>query len=321
MKKDMKNKMWILYVIGGSICVALLSHLFILNEWMRDTYFIGIRDGMSQMLPFKELLYNNYTNGNFFYAADFGMGGGTYAQLGYYYSTSLIFIGTVLITYLFETLGIIQHPTLVYWADAVLIVSIIRMVLIALVATIYIRSFGCRTRFAFVGAVIYATSTIYFRHVVYWEFFADAMLWLPLLLLGIERIIRGKSSILFIIAVAIHMIDNFYFAYINFGIALIYMIGRMIVTFEEDVRNIRAQLIRYTIGGLAGLGISAFAFIPTVYGYLKNDRPLFTESFPVYDFIDNPLLNGRIIVIPGIIIACLWLLKFYPSAKFRFLHV
>lgn len=318
MKKDMKNKMWIIYVIGGSLCVSVLSHLFILHEWMGDTYFIGIRDGMSQMLPFKELLYDNYTNGNFFYAADFGMGGGTYAQLGYYYSTSLIFIATVIVTYVLEVFGIIQHPSLAYWADAVLIVSIIRMVIITLVATIFIRSFGFKTRFAFVGAIIYATSTIYFRHVVYWEFFADAMIWLPLLLLGIERIIRGKSSILFIIAVAIHMIDNFYFAYINFGIALIYIIGRMMVPFEEDIRTIPAQLIRYTLGGLAGLGLSAFAFIPTVYGYLKNDRPLFTESFPVYDFIDNPLLNGRIIVIPAIIIACLWIFNLYACKKFRF---
>lgn len=318
MKKDMKNKMWIIYVIGGSISVSVLSHLFILNQWMDDTYFIGIRDGMSQMLPFKELLYDNYTNGNFFYAADFGMGGGTYAQLGYYYSTSLIFIATMIVTYMLEIFGVIQHPTLAYWADAVLIVSIVRMVLIALVTTIFIRSFGFKTPFAFVGAIIYATSTIYFRHVVYWEFFADAMIWLPILLLGIERIIRGKSSFLFIISVAIHMIDNFYFAYINFGIALIYIIGRMMVTFEDDVRRIPAQLIRYTLGGLVGLGLSAFAFIPTVYGYLKNDRPLFTESFPVYDFIDNPLLDGRIIVIPGIIIACLWMFTFYSSAKFRF---
>src|SRR5699024_7187209 len=130
MKQQMKKYMWIVYVIGASTCIAVLSHLFIFNEWLGESYFIGIRDGMSQMLPFKQLLYDNYTSGNFFYADHFGMGGGTYGQLGYYYSTSIVFMITVIITYFLEIICIIQHPTLEYWADVTLIVIIILIVVI-----------------------------------------------------------------------------------------------------------------------------------------------------------------------------------------------
>lgn len=317
MKQQMKKYMWIVYVIGASTCIAVLSHLFIFNEWLGESYFIGIRDGMSQMLPFKHLLYDNYTSGNFFYADHFGMGGGTYGQLGYYYSTSIVFIITVIITYLLEIIGIIQHPTLEYWADATLIVSMIRMGVILVVSTIFIRYIGFKTRFAFIGAIIYATSTIYFRHVVYWELFADAMIWLPLVFLGIERIIRGKSSVLFMIAVAVSMIDNFYFASIHFIIAMIYMLGRNIFRFDTDIRTTGAQVLRYFLGGLAGLGLSAFAFVPSVIGYVQNDRPLFSEEFAKMDMVDTPLLDGKMIVIPSIIIASLWLFRLYSSRLFR----
>lgn len=317
MKKLMKKNIWMVYVIGASICIAITSHLFVINEWFDGTYFIGIRDGMSQMLPFKQLLYDNYTNGEFFYADHLGMGGGTYAQLGYYYSTSIVFIGTVIVTYVLESLGFISHPDLMYWADAVLIVSMIRMVIILFVTTIFIKALGFRTRFAFIGAALYATCTMYFRHVIYWEFFADAMIWLPLLLLGIERIIRGRSSLLFVVMVAVSMVDNFYFAYVNFIIAIIYIVFRNIVRFDEDVRTFPKQVYRYLLGGVIGFGLSAFAFIPTVYGYLQNDRPLFTESFPMFEMEDNPFLNGRTIVIPAIMVACVWLYDFYRSKVFR----
>lgn len=309
--------MWILYCLGASICVALLSHLFIFNEWLGGTYFIGIRDGMSQMLPFKQLLYDNYTSGAFFYSDIFGMGGGIYSQLGYYYSTSIVFLLTVLVTYGLETMGIIGHPDLSYWADAVLFVSVIRMVIIMFVTTIYIRYLGFQTKFAFIGAVLYATSTIYFRHVVYWEFFADAMIWLPLLLLGIERIIRGKTNTLWIIAVAISMIDNFYFAYVNFIIAIIYIVFRNLFRFDTDVRTLTKQGWNYVLGGLVGFGLSAFSFIPSVYGFLQNDRPVFSEAIALFEHPDNPLLNGRIIVIPAIVIGSMWFFSMYRSKVFR----
>ncbi len=309
--------MWMLYVFVASIGVAIISHVFIFNEWLGGTYFIGIRDGMSQMLPFKQLLYDSYTTGAFFYSDIFGMGGGIYSQLGYYYSTSIVFLLTVLVTYGLETMGVISQPDLSYWADVVLFVSVFRMIVILLVTTLYIRYLGFQAKYAFVGAVLYATSTIYFRHVVYWEFFADAMIWLPLLLLGIERIIRGKHNTLWIIAIAISMIDNFYFAYVNFIIATLYILFRNLFRFDTDVRTFPKQIWNYVIGGLIGLGLSAFSFIPSVYGFLQNDRPVFSESIELFEHPDNPLLNGRIIVIPAIIIGSMWLFSMYRSKVFR----
>ncbi|WP_240685172.1 YfhO family protein [Bacillus velezensis] len=48
----------------------------------------GSGDGIAQMAVFKKLLFDQYMNGRLFYSYSFGLGGGVYSQLGYYFSTS-----------------------------------------------------------------------------------------------------------------------------------------------------------------------------------------------------------------------------------------
>ena len=110
-----------------SLLIAFLCHLFFLSEWFDGRYMTGMNDGLSQMLPFKKLLYDGYTSGNFFYSNQFGMGGGTYSQLGYYFFTSIIFLITAAVTFILESMHLIQKPDLYYWADIILVISIIRM--------------------------------------------------------------------------------------------------------------------------------------------------------------------------------------------------
>lgn len=307
-----------LLLILASLMISFLSHLFFLAEWLDGRYMVGMNDGLSQMLPFKRLLYDSYTNGDFFYTYGFGMGGGTYSQLGYYFSTSIVFILTVIITYGLEILGIIGTPDLSFWADSVLVISIIRMTCIITITTGLFRYMNTGRIPAFVGAVIYGTSVIYFRHVQYWEFFADAMILLPILLFGIEKIIREKKAGWFIAGVAISVFDNFYFAYVNFLLAAIYIVFRWIIPFSSGEQKISKQVKQYLLGGLAGFGIGAVSFIPAVYGYLDNYRPPYDGELPLFAFPDHILLDGRIIVLPALAVILLCLFSLYKNRMFRF---
>ncbi|WP_248510072.1 YfhO family protein, partial [Sporosarcina sp. NCCP-2222] len=165
-------------LILGMACltVAILSHLFFLSEFFQGRYMTGLNDGLSQMIPFKYFLYNLFTEGEFFYSESFGLGGGVFSQLGYYFSTSLVFYVTVLITFLLQKLGWISTPDLFYWANIILVISIIRMTCILVLTTYYFRKIRFPVFPAFVAATLYGTCVMYFRHVTYWEFFADAML-------------------------------------------------------------------------------------------------------------------------------------------------
>ena len=308
-----KLSLWIV-----SLCIAIVSHSFFIVEWFDGKFMTGPGDGFSQMLPFKQLLYEQYIQGNFFYADRFGMGGGTYSQLGYYFSTSLFFIVSVILTFVLELTGLIDEADVFYWANLIIPISVVRVTLIIVVTTSYFKYMKINFRSAFVGGVLYGTSIIYFRHVTYWEFFADAMLWLPILLFGVEKIIREKKSGWFVFAITLCLVNNFYFAYINLLLAAIYIVFRWIFKLNNDETKIIIQIKQYIVGGLLAFGVSAVSFIPAVYGYLNNHRIAYEADIPLFMPIDNPLLDGRIIVISTFAVICLWVGHFYRKKVFVF---
>ncbi|MBE1553231.1 YfhO family protein [Sporosarcina limicola] len=312
------KKVHIVVLLLASLSIAFLAHFFFFTEFLEERFMTGRNDGLSQMIPFKHLLYNEITSGNFFYSNGFGFGGGTFSQLGYYFSTSIVFMLTVAITFLLETMNVIGKPDVLYWANAILFVSIARMTVVILLTIGYFRYIKFKPIPAFVGAVLYGTSIIYFRHVTYWEFFADAMIFLPLLLFGAEKVIREKNALWFVAAVSLSMIDNFYFAYINFLVAGMYILLRWMIPLSENEVKKMQQVKIFLLSGIAGFGISAVFFIPSVYGYLNNHRPPYEGEIPLFGVVDNLLLNSRIVMLPVFAVICLLLFAFYKIRIFRF---
>ena len=155
------------------------------------------------------------------------------------------------------------------------------------------------------AAIVYGTSIIYFRHVMYWDFFSDGMLWLVLLLMGIEKIIRRESPVLFIVAVSANLITNFYFSYINFLLAFIYIVTRLFIKFSANEEKLWKQGVQFSLYGLLGFLVSAFAFIPSVVGFLNNSRPTFEDAIPLLAFTENIILNARIIYLPALVFIAL----------------
>lgn len=308
--------LFILFVF--SFIISIFSHLFFLTEWLEGRYMTGMNDGLSQMLPFKQLLYNQYKDGELFYSPDFGFGGGTYTQLGYYFSNSIFFIITSTVTLFLDTMGFIKQPDLYYWADAIIFMSIIRMTIIIIVTTFYFRSIKMDPVPAFIGSIVYSSSIIYFRHVTYWEFFTDAMIWFPLLLIGIEKIIRKAKGGLFLLAVSISLFDNFYFAYINFILVGLYILFRWLIPLSETETAKIKQIKLYVITLFVGFCISGVSFFPAIYGYLNNYRPTYEEEVLLFDFVDNILINGRITYLPAFVLMCLMFFSFYKIKLFRF---
>ncbi|MGN7408995.1 YfhO family protein [Sporosarcina sp. SAFN-010] len=312
----MTKKSWIGLVMV-SVITAIIAHGFMLSEWMQERYVVGPNDGLSQMIPFKHFLYESMRDGNFFYSERFGLGGGSFSQLGYYFSTSIVFLVTVAITAFLEWIGLLATPDLQYWADVTVFVSIIRLSVILIITTIFFRLIGLKSRFSYIGAVIYGISILYFRHVTYWEFFADAIVFLPLLLIGAERIMRYGKPGWFIVAVALSMVDNFYFAYINFLLTFIYIVFRWFIPLVENELKRKRQIVYFLVGGVLGAAISTPFFVPAVYGYLNNFRPPFEGEIPLFDMTENILSDGKLVVLPAFAIICLFLFPLYKKRGFR----
>ena len=317
MKEKLLNLPFYLICLG----LAFLAHGVFLYQWTRQHYMIGINDGGSQMLPFKHLLYNQYTNGEFFYSFDFGLGAGTFSELSYYFSTSLVFLVSVVIVFALESLHAIGSPDVLFWANAAVWINVIRLSLVLFI-TARLFMYMKITRFpALLGASIYGISGMYFRHATYWEFFADAFLWLPILIFGIEKVFREQKPGWFLFAVSISLIDNFYFSYINFLLAGLYILARLAIRQEPNETGWLKAVAVFLVTGIIGFGISAVSFVPAVYAFLNNHRPDFEQEIPWVDLTDNILFTSRFIVLPAIFVLFLFCFSLYRHKTFRLFAV
>ncbi|SDZ86461.1 Uncharacterized membrane protein YfhO [Thalassobacillus cyri] len=307
----------LLLLLVACLILAVLAHAFFLHAWTEGRFMVGQNDGLQQMVTFKKLLYEQYTNGNFFYTYRFGLGGGTYSQLAFYFSTSIVFLLSAAVTFLLDSLGLIGTVDVVYWAKAAVFISVTRLTVILFVTTLVFRYISSRWLPAFLGAAVYGLSVIYFRHATYWEFFADAMLWVPLLVYGVERIIREARPGWFIFAVAVTMFDNFYFAYINLIFIGIYMLARLWIRLEANEIGVGQKVKLFVIGGLVGAGISAVSFIPAVYSFFHNHRPDYPFPVEAVDFSDNILFTSRYVIVPALFLLFAFTFFFYRKAMFR----
>lgn len=313
MKK--KYEIWIL--ILACFLVSILSHAFFIGEWFNGTYMIGPNDGLSQMVPFREMLYDHYSNGDFFYSYEYGLGGGTFSQLAYYYATNLVFWLTCIVVFILESLHIITDPDVLFWAQATLIISIVRLSAVIFLATKAFRYLQVSLVPAFTGAVLYGATVMYFRHNAYWEFFSDAFLWLPVLFLGIEKVIREGKPGWLIAAVAISAFDNFYFAFIHCIFAIMYIFFRWLLPLTDTDINRLQQIKLFLVSAALGVGIGAFSFVPAVYGFLNNFRPPYDDPIPLWDFRDNILLDSYRFILPAIFVLLIFVFPLYKNRTFR----
>lgn len=310
-----KHPYWSLLAI--SFALAVLAHGAFLYQWTQGQYMTGINDGLSQMMPFKHLLYEQYTKGEFFYSFDFGLGAGTFSELAYYFSTSIVFLITIPFVWLLDIAGLVQETDVLFWANAAVFISVIRMTFVLFITSRVFMYMKIPYWPAWIGASVYGISGMFFRHTVYWEFFADSFLWLPLLILGIEKIFREQKPGWFLMAVSISFFDNFYFAYINFLLSAIYILFRLFIPLSSAENNKKKKLLTFMGAGIIGFGIGAVAFIPAVYAYLNNHRPPFQQEIPIFDPFDNILYTSRYIILPALFVLFLFMFRFYGNKTFR----
>ncbi|MEC5379275.1 YfhO family protein, partial [Staphylococcus hominis] len=81
----------------------------------------------------------------------------------------------------------------------------------------------------------FVMSPLYYRFTVYWPFFSDVFVWMPLLLLSIERVLQKQKFGLFIVTVSLILINNFYFAYYLCLIGAGYILIRIIFRHPKDI--------------------------------------------------------------------------------------
>lgn len=126
------------------------------------------------------------------------------------------------------------------------------------------------------GALIYVFCGYSFYAGVRHPFFLNPMIYLPLILLGLEKVLERKKPIIFVFFIFISAISNFYFFYMLTILVILYFVFRYIYEYQKQYSNsLRGFILTgLRLGGyyLLGLAMSAFIFLPVVYAFMQNGR-------------------------------------------------
>ncbi|WP_244093948.1 YfhO family protein [Jeotgalibacillus sp. R-1-5s-1] len=284
-----------------SIAVLLVSACLLhLYFFVSDSWFTPRgADASKQFLFFKYFLSEQFTSGNFFWSWQYGLGGDLWGQFNYYYSASPFF----------WLLLLFPVTSLIDVLDYQLLFSILRLWSGLIFMYMLLRYLKRSSTSSIIGSLIYGGSVFVGLYLLRVDYMAEAFMWLPLLILGYERLMKEKKILLFVVAMVIVIASNFYFAFItsvfiNIYAVFFYLLNKELRFSISDLVRNHCKLIYYYV---LAFGLAAFAFLPAVYAFLGADR--FYQEYHVplifnFQYYSTAFYN-----------------MFYPSESMTLLHL
>lgn len=123
------------------------------------------------------------------------------------------------------------------------------------------------------GALVYIFCGFTLIHCGYHNFFGAALIVLPLMLLGAEKIMAGESGLLFTLSVTLGLVSGYYFQYISSIGLFVYMLLRFPSVYEtERVKSFLRLFLKMVLLYLLGVLLSLPVFLPTMARYFSSAR-------------------------------------------------
>ena len=145
--------------------------------------------------------------------------------------------------------------------------------------SVYCRGHGCRRGSTLVAALAYAFCAFALYGAVRHPYFANPLIYLPLILDGLERVLEGGSAVRYTAWVAVAAASNYYFLYMLLIVAVLYGAVRYPALPGATPRGFARAFGRSALFTLLGVGIAGAIFIPSAYAFLTCSRD--TAAFAV----------------------------------------
>lgn len=149
----------------------------------------------------------------------------------------------------------------------------LRLFLAGMTFSLYIKRFGKSNFSTLLGSITYIFCSYVFVIPTIHPYFLNPLIYLPLLLLGIEKIFSKESPKLFIIMVFLSSISNFYFLYMLSVLIFIYACIRFFSFHREKrIKNIFIELKNFILYYLIGICMSGAILLPVIMTTLNTGR-------------------------------------------------
>lgn len=253
----------ILIVLGYTIYMDITTH--------HDFFHNGENYLMADMASQYNSLYNYIHdvlvgNESIFYSFSKGLGGNMASTVGYYLASPF--------NLLYAFISKANTPLMTY------IILLIKLGLCSLFMNIFL-SYKYQPRYSnLIFSLSYAlmgfTTVYYFNNM-----WLDIIYMTPLVIMGIEKLIKGNSTF-YIISLAIAIMANFYITYMLCIFCVIYFIYDLFINYKfKDFKNYKKIILNFILSSLLAAGIACIILLPALLNLSHIMR------FP----IDKSLLN------------------------------
>lgn len=125
----------------------------------------------------------------------------------------------------------------------------------------------------FLGTLTYTFCMYALYTCVKHPYFINPMIYFPLLVLGIEKILRKEKPYLFIFMTFLSATSNFYFFYMLSILMFLYTVVRFFHKYKKNrLKMLGYHLSHFIFYYLVGVAMSAFLFLPVVIAFLSSSR-------------------------------------------------
>ena len=159
---------------------------------------------------------------------------------------------------------------------------ILRFYLAGAAFTAYCRYHQNEETGVLLGSLVYAFSGFALFCGVRHPYFVNPMIYLPLILIGIDKIFRKEKPWLYVIMVAVSAVSNFYFFYMIVLMMVIYAVIRYLMIYKKiRIRELVPCLGTFAGWSLLGVGISLPVLLPSAMYVLGTGRMSARNYVPV----------------------------------------
>ncbi len=248
------------------IALAMAAVMFLPFVIMDGGYFIFYGDYNAQQIPFFKHSIEMVHNGTFGWdwQTDLGanfIGSYTYYTLGSPFFWFMTLFPAAISEYLMAPL------------------LCVKIALFSLFGFMYIRRFVAKPQTALIGGILYAFSSFNLYNIFFQ--FQDAIMWFPLLLIGLEEAVINKRRGLFALMVALNCFANYFFFIGECVFLVIYFFCRFAFDKRFDIRA--RDFFSLAFESVVGVLIAGILFIPSIYQVL--DVPRSTNILTDWSFL------------------------------------
>ena len=254
-----------------TILFILLCVIIFFGFFKNGRSFVWMTDGFKQHYLFLEDFHRSIKEGFSSFSWSLGLGLDKIGQLSYY------ILGDP-----FAYISLLFPASALKYIYSILV--ILRMYCVGL-SFIYYCNYHKKDKYAtLIGALVYTFSGFILYAAIRHPFFTNTAIWLPLMFLGIDKILKEGKYKLFTIITAISAISNYYFFYMMTILTFIYAITKFFNEYrDKGIKTFWSKFIKTLLCYIIGVLSASILLLPTIYTFSNNSRGI-DFGFTYYDF-------------------------------------